>query len=150
MFFVLIITIDGLKEYCNASNLDWEEDNEESCKKKSLPSSCDLIIAADCVYDPSLATALTKMLAVLLSDEMYPHARVIIANTVRQQESLEACFAGLKRGEITWKPIFARESKTQYTIEDGITPAEDFATQIPQLFPYERPVQLILWECFRE
>ena len=147
--FLMMFFTDGMKDFCSACNLDWEEDTAESCKRKALPSTCDLIIAADCVYDPSLATALTKMLSVLLSDGMYPNAHVIIANTVRQQQSLEACFAGLKRGGISWRPIFAHESKSEYSIEDGITPAEDFASRVPQLFPYERPVQLILWECYR-
>lgn len=142
-------TTDGLEDYCGTACLDWEEDTLESCRRKGLPAACDLIVAADCVYDPALATALTKMLGVLLSDAMYPRAHVLLANTVRQHESLAACVAGLARAGITWRPLFARDTRAQYTIADGITQAEDFAARVPQLFAYERPLELILWECFR-
>ena len=143
------MTTDGVEDYCGTACLDWEEDTLESCRRKGLPDTCDLVIAADCVYDPALATALTKMLGVLLSDAMYPRAHVLIANTVRQQESLEACFAGLQRAGIAWRPLFAPASHTQFSVADGITQAADFAARVPQLFAYERPLQLILWECFR-
>ena len=143
-------TTDGVGEFCSTACLDWEEDTLESCRRKGLPDACDLVIAADCVYDPALATALTAMLGVLLSDAMYPRARVLIANTVRQHESLAACAAGLERRGIAWRPLFAPADRTDFTVDDAITPAEDFAARVPQLFPYERPTQLIIWECFRK
>ena len=134
---------DGLGDLCSTGCLDWEQDTLEDCRQnKALPPACDLIVAADCVYDPGLATALARMLALLLSDALYPRARVLVANTVRQQQSLDAFAAGLRAGGLVWAPLLGDAAS-------GVATAAEFGARVPQVFAYERPAELVVWSCAR-
>ena len=99
------------------------------------------------MYDPGLAASLARTLALLLSDRMYPRAQVVVANTLRQRQTLEAFAEALHRNSISWAPLWpaAEEHQDKFCAY----PETELSARVPQLFAYERPQELILWACKR-
>lgn len=116
---------DGLAGRVRVQKIDWEETGEEDERTDSA-LGCDAVIAADCVYDPELARSLAKMIRRVL-DKNGPATFAIVANTVRQPETIEAFRASLDKQSLSWQMLGAPST-------------------IPQLFPGARPEESILWK----
>lgn len=125
---IIVFVLDELdKEKVEVSSLDWEDPEDNG---NESAQSCPLIIAADCVYDPDLARALSKVLGRLLKPDD-PKSYALIVNTVRQLETLEAFKEGLRKMSVEWEEFIKAE-------------------EIPQLIPYDRPVASLIWKCTKK
>jgi hypothetical protein len=116
--------------------LDWE-DTDSSDSETTRTLECDAVVAADCVYDPGLAESLAKMLKRVL-DQNNGHdgsgghqAFGVVANTVRQPETIAAFQTSLRAHGLAWSELMA----------DGGDVGD-----VPQIFPHARPAHSILWK----